>query len=260
MSCITAATAFCFLLLPILSVTADEPPPDGTVLIPGGEFAMGVDSEGDHSPMHVVRVDSFYIDRTEVTNAQYHAFCKETDRHLPFFWGMEGFHCGPDYHDHPVVGVSWSDARAYAEWAGKRLPTEAEWEYASRGGLVGKEYPLGDELQPSAANYVKSELGGTAPVGSYPPNGFGLHDMAGNVAEWVHDWYAADYYSMSPNADPEGPEDGRFKVIRGGGWHSGPSCNRVYFRNAIPPNWLDFNVGFRCARGIEPPAEDEAPK
>lgn len=227
------------------------------VLIPGGEFLMGSAGEGDHSPVHTVRIDSFYIDRLEVTNADYHAFCLETGRGLPEFWGMDSFRSGPAYPDHPVVGVSWFGAAAYAEWAGKRLPTEAEWEYAARGGLSGAAYPNGDELDPSDANYTKSERGGPVAVGSYPPNGFGLHDVAGNVVEWVADWYSPDYYAVSPGANPAGPDDGKFRVIRGGGWHSGPGCNRVFFRNALPPNWLDMNVGFRCAMDLRrPPSGD----
>lgn len=218
------------------------------ILVPGGDFVMGSDNGGDHGPSHIVRLDTFYIDKYEVTNAQYHRFCLETGRSLPEFWDMDVFHCSMDHPDHPVTGVSWSDAVAYAEWCGKRLPTEAEWEYAARGGLSGRKYPNGDTLTTADANYTKSERGGTVPVGSYPANGFGIHDTAGNVTEWVADWYSADYYAVSPHANPKGPEKGKFRVIRGGGWHSGPSCNRVYFRNALPPNWLDFNVGFRCAK------------
>ena len=179
-------------------------------------------------------------------NVQYQRFCEETGHRLPEFWGMAGFRCGPDFPNHPVVGVSWSDAVAYAAWRDQRLPTEAEWEYAARGGLVGKNYPNGDTLHPSDGNHNKSGQGGPVAVGSYPPNGYGLHDMQGNVVEWVADFYAADYYASSPAANPQGPESGRFLVIRGGGWHSGPYCNRVYYRNALPPNWVDFNVGFRC--------------
>ncbi|UCE17068.1 MAG: formylglycine-generating enzyme family protein [Gemmatimonadota bacterium] len=222
------------------------------VLIPGGEFLMGKDGESEHSPAHSVYIDSFYIDAYEVTNSQYLAFCEETGHRLPEFWGMDAFHCGPGFAKHPVVGVSWSDAEAYAEWAGKRLPTEAEWEYAARGGLVGKNYPVGDDLDSTLANFtMKGKTKGSAPVGSYPPNGYGLYDMVGNVVEWVSDYYAGDYYSASPYENPTGPEKGKFRVIRGGGWHSGPYCNSVFFRNALPGGWVDINVGFRCAKGIQ---------
>jgi len=227
-------------------------------LIPGGEFLMGADSEGDHSPAHSVYIDSFYMDRYKVTNAQYLAFCQATDHRLPEFWGTGGFRCGPDYPNHPVTGVNWYDAALYTEWRGKRLPTEAEWEYAARGGLVAMRFPNGDTLQPSDGNYNRSGQGGPVAVGGYPPNGFGLYDMQGNVVEWVSDFYAPDTYSSGPHVNPQGPQAGRFRVIRGGGWHSGASCNRVYYRNALPPNWLDFNVGFRCAQDVAPRSDTGA--
>jgi len=217
-------------------------------LIHGGEFFMGSDSEGDHNPVHKVYIDTFYMDKFEVTNAKYLKFCKVTGHQLPEFWNMEGFRCGLDYPNHPVVGVSWNDAVEYAVLCGKRLPTEAEWEYAARGGLTGMNYPNGKTLNPSYGNYTKSKKGGPVAVGSYPPNGFGLCDMQGNVVEWVLDFYDRNYYSSSPSTNPQGPSSGKFRVIRGGGWHSGPYCNRVYYRNALPPNWVDFNVGFRCAK------------
>jgi formylglycine-generating enzyme required for sulfatase activity len=241
------------------------------VLVPAGEFVMGKDEEesaaADHSPAHRVRIDAFYLDRFEVTNAQYLEYCEQTGARLPEFWGMEEFHSGPDFPDHAVVGISWSEAQAFAEWAGKRLPTEAEWEYAARGGLVGADYPHGDDLHPTVANYwlwseLRSVGNGVVPVGSYPPNGYGLHDMAGNVAEWVADRYDAEYYGRSADANPPGPERGRFRVFRGGGWHTGPGCVRVFFRNALPANWRDFNVGFRCASDqppdIAPQVESES--
>jgi formylglycine-generating enzyme required for sulfatase activity len=218
------------------------------VLIPGGEFLMGVEGEGDAGPAHAVQLDSFYMEKCEVTNAQYAKFCEETAKEMPLFWGMERFHCGPGFPNHPVVGVTWRDAKAYAEWKGMRLPTEAEWEYAARGGLEGKKFPDGDDLDSSTANCWPSS--GTEPVGIYPPNGYGLHDMAGNVVEWVHDYYDKDYYSASPSKNPQGPEDGKFQVIRGGGWHSGRSCNTVYYRNCLKSSWIDFNVGFRCVKDV----------
>jgi iron(II)-dependent oxidoreductase len=219
-------------------------PPAGMVLIPGGEYMMGKDESGDSDPAHKVRVDTFYMDKYEVTNSEYLRFCTETDRTLPEYWGVDKYRCGPDFRDHPVVGVSQADAKAYAEWIGKRLPTEAEWEYAARGELVDKNYPFGDEADSAKANF-KSK--GTRPVGSYPPNGFGLYDMAGNVVEWVADSYDKDFYASSPEDNPTGPDKGKFGVIRGGGWHSGPYCNRVFFRNCLPKGWQDINVGFRCA-------------
>jgi sulfatase modifying factor 1 len=211
---------------------------------------MGSAVELDHGPVHRVAISPFYIDKHQVTNAQYQEFCDETGHRLPEFWSREGFRCGPDYPTHPVVGVSWQDATQFAAWRDKRLPTEAEWEYAARGGLEGLDYPNADTLEPTDGNYTRSRLGGPVAVGAYPPSGFGLYDMQGNVVEWVADYYAPDYYASSPSVDPQGPSSGKFRVIRGGGWHSGPYCNRVYFRNALPPNWVDFNVGFRCAGDV----------
>ena len=227
------------------------------VLIQGGEFMMGEDSGWDYAPSHAVRVAAFYIDAYEVTNAQYLAFCEATGRRLPEFWGEVRFRSGLDYSSHPVTGVSWHDALAYAEWRGDRLPTEAEWEYAARGGLVGVPYPHGTALSPDDGNYSKSELGGPVPVGSYPPNGYGLYDMLGNVCEWVQDAYHPDYYKERESENPTGPLEGYMRVIRGGGWHTGPGCTYVYHRNALRSNWLDFNVGFRCARSLEPAVDIE---
>jgi iron(II)-dependent oxidoreductase len=218
------------------------------VLVPGGEFVMGAESDTEDNKAHKVFVAPFYMDKYEVTNAQYYEFCKATDRKLPEFWGMEEFHSGANHPNHPVVGVAWQDAKAYAEWRGKRLPTEAEWEYAARGGLGGKSYPNGEQLEDTAANFNRSGFAGTVAVGRFPANGYGLHDMSGNVWEWTADRYGVDYYGSSPFQNPKGPEEGRFRVIRGGGWHSGPYCNRVYYRNALLPQWVDFAVGFRCAK------------
>jgi formylglycine-generating enzyme required for sulfatase activity len=221
--------------------------PDTTmVLIPAGEFLMGDPDGEDSSPVHKVYLNAFYIDAHEVTNAQYLEFCRETGHALPEFWGMDVYRSGPEYSDHPVIGVSWSGAKAYAEWRGKRLPTEAEWECAARGGLVLRRYHTGDVIDTTVANYAKSP--GPEPVCSYPPNGYGLCDMTGNVGEWCADYYGYGFYGSSPDSNPAGPETGKFRVIRGGGWHSGRGCCCVHYRNALPPGWVDFNVGFRCVR------------
>jgi iron(II)-dependent oxidoreductase len=235
--------------------------PSGMVLILGGEFMMGKEGEDDFSPAHSVYVDSFYMDKYEVTNARYIDFCAATERKMPGFWEVEEFHSGPEFLDFPVIGVSWSDARAYAEWCGKRLPTEAEWEYAARGGLVGLKYAWGDEIDSSKANYtIDGKTIGPKPVGSYPPNQFGLYDMTGNVNEWVLDTYGRDYYGASPDDNPQGPEGGRLRVIRGGGWHTGPYCCQVHFRNCLPANWLDINVGFRCVKDVTTEAPETSPE
>ena len=236
-------------LLPRAAVgeTLDPAP---MVLLPGGTFVMGVEG-GLDCPAHTVQLDTFWIDAHEVTNAQYLAFCAATQHRQPEFWGSDTYHCGSAYPNHPVIGVSWGDASEYAAWCGKRLPTEAEWEYAARGGLAGRDFPNGDSLGVEYANHAPSKLGGPVAVGSYAANGFGLFDMAGNVVEWVADRYGEHAYEAGSQVNPRGPEKGRFRVIRGGGWHSGASCNRVHHRNALPSGWVDFAVGFRCAKDLQ---------
>ena len=219
-------------------------------IIPAGEFTMGFAGDTGELMPHTVHMSSFQIDKYEVTNAQYHAFCIATERSLPTFWGIERFKSSLDYPDHPVIGVSNNDALAYAQWCEKRLPTEAEWEYAARGGLEGKKYDRGDEFKAEDANTSKSESKSPVAVGSYLPNGYGVYDMVGNVREWVADYYAIDYYANSPKENPKGPEKSRWRVVRGGGWYSGPGCNKVVVRNCLKAGWVDINVGFRCAKDI----------
>lgn len=221
------------------------------VLVPGGEFIMGKDDKdtNDHYPAHKVYVDSFYMDKYEVTNAEYYRYCMATGKNLPRFWGIDELQCGLDFPDHPVIGVSCYEAKLYAEWRGVRLPTEAEWEYAARGGLVGKSFPLGNDIGPEDGN-AANHSAGSAPVGSYKPNGFGLYDMSGNVREWVADYYKEDYYHQSAYKNPKGPGTGRFIVVRGGGFFAGKTCCRVFIRNALKNTWIDFNVGFRCVKDL----------
>ncbi len=224
------------------------------VLIPGGSFIMGKEpnpgSRYVDNAAHQVIVDSFYIDKFEVSNALYYEFCMETGHSLPEFWGMDDFCSGLKFPDYPVCGVAWADAAKFAEWAGKRLPTEAEWEYAARGGLEQKNYPNGDEVDSTLVNYYGT-YGHALAVGSFPANGYGLHDMAGNVVEWVYDFYAKDYYLESPEDNPMGPMYGKRRVIRGGGWRSGVGCNSCWFRQSLRPYWVDMNVGFRCAKDVD---------
>jgi len=244
-----------------LGVGAAEPESAGAgvappmLLLPGGDFTMGGDGTGPSAPAHRVRLSPFYLDRHEVTNAEYLAFCRAAGHRLPEFWGMDVYGSGERFPNHPVVGVSWGDAQAYARWRGVRLPTEAEWEYAARGGLVGMKYANGDELDP--ALYGPTGFTGTAApvrVDSLPPNGFGLYGMTGNVSEWVADIFEEHYYEHSPAKDPRGAYVGLFRVVRGGGWHTGPGCLAVHYRTALPSNRVDFNVGFRCARYAGAPA------
>ena len=210
-------------------------------LIPAGSFIMGAtDGDSDEKPIHEVALKSFYMDVHEVTNAQYKVFADATARPLPQFWQPEF-----DKADEPIVGVSWHDAQAYATWAGKRLPTEAEWEYAARGGEKGGNYPWGNCLDTGSANFKSF---GILQVKSFPPNGYGLYDMAGNVWEWCSDWYSADFYAVSPAANPAGPVDGVLKVLRGGAWYCGPDEVRVANRFYASQDARSFNVGFRCVR------------
>ncbi len=233
----------------LAAAAAGAEPPAGMALIEDGTFEMGIEG-GKDNPLHEVTVSSFYMDRTEVTNGQWQDFCEANDRQLPVFWGIEKFRCGDAWPDHPVVGISHSAATAYAEWAGKRLPTEAEWEYAARGGLVAEVFPNGEEPDTLSINHKRAGHDGSLPVGSLNPNGYGLHDMAGNVREWVQDRYGRHYYVDGPAEDPQGPEAGMFRVVRGGGWFSGLMCCRVEGRVGLPGNFGDFNVGFRCARDV----------
>jgi sulfatase modifying factor 1 len=219
------------------------------VLIPAGEFTMGKNSSGttDWQPEHKVSVDAFYMDKCEVTNKEYYEFCAQTGNPLPEFWGSLQFKCSLEYPDYPVVGVSFNDAIKYAQWAGKRLPTEAEWEYAARGGLPNSNYPWGNRIDSTLVNYGK-KYKTTVEVGSFIPNGYGLFDMGGNVWEWTMDNYEDNYYTNSPSQNPKGPISGRFKVIRGGSWHSGAMCIQTFYRNGLPASWVDFAVGFRCVK------------
>jgi formylglycine-generating enzyme len=239
------------LSLMISTVAFSQIPDEGMVLIPAGDFVMGKNSTNptDWQPEHKLFIDSFYMDKFEVTNRQYYDFCMKTSYPLPEFWGEARFKCSLDYPDNPVIGVTYFDAVKYATWAGKRLPTEAEWEYAARGGLTGKNYPWGDELDTTKVNCSK-RYKGTVKVGTFSPNGFGLYDMSGNAWEWTSDYYGDDYYTTSTAENPTGPARGRFKVIRGGSWHSGPMCNQVFYRNGLSPSWVDFGVGFRCVKSL----------
>jgi sulfatase modifying factor 1 len=229
------------------------------VLIPAGDFLMGSpDREGhnDERPQHAVYISAFYIDKYEVTNALYQRFLDETGNDRPPFWN------DPKYNapDQPVTGVTFYDAQAYARWARKRLPTEAEWEKAARGGLVGSRYAWGDQAPDAGgtyhANYGAGRGAGhddddgytfSAPVGSYAPNGYGLYDMAGNVWEWCKDHYSPDYYGESAEADPSGPPSGTTQVLRGGSGFGGAEYLRVGARYHLSPMNAYDNVGFRCA-------------
>ncbi len=260
---------------------------EGMVPIPAGEFQMGgTDPEAlnNEQPVHTVYLDAFFMDEHEVTNLEYQEFVLANPQ-----WQREQIHSefhdgdylklwrgtrGNDYPkgkaDHPVVYVSWYAAMAYADWVGKRLPTEAEWEYAARGGLDGKKYTWGDEagtvpgwgwgdlIDPDRANAG----GDTTAVGEYPPNGYGLYDMTGNVYEWCLDEYNKDFYSMSPRENPLSGANSidwiinnftnvtTDRVLRSGSWGGlgGHSRLRVAFRRWKKPLFTSEKFGFRCAR------------
>jgi len=218
------------------------------VLIPSGEFQMGSNSmANDAKPVHTVYLDAFYIDVYEVTNNQYAKFMRDTSHEAPAYWDDPIF----GLSNRPVVGVSLRDAQDYCKWAGERLPTEAEWEKAARGGLSARSYPWEGEISHRHANYYGIGIGDiydsiTAPVGSFPPNGYGLYDMSGNVSEWCSDWYDDNYYKISPRINPTGPTWGKNSVIRGGSWGDSAICLRVASRSFGRPNYIDSKIGFRC--------------
>ena len=330
--CALAAVAFGTTYAVVALTRTGAATPPGTVWIPGGEFTMGTDAAlgwADEKPAHRVRVDGFWMDTTDVTNAQFRAFVEATGyvttaekppdvaeimkqvapgtpppsgdqiragslvftptsgpvplRDFSQWWkwtpGADWRHPeGPDSnidgkHDHPVVHVSWFDALAYAKWAGKRLPTEAEWEFAARGGLENKPYVWGDD-KPTDANihanlwqgefpYKNTAADGferTSPVKAFPPNGYGLYDMSGNVWQWCSDWYQADLYRQRGKAvivNPTGPDksfDPRqpfspLRVQKGGSF----LCNDAYCtryrpsaRHGCTPDTGMSHMGFRC--------------
>lgn len=227
------------------------------VLIPAGEFLMGSEDYDDERPRHRVFLDAYYIDRYEVTNGLYRRFLDATATAKPPFWNDPSFNAPQQ----PVVGVSWARADAYCGWAGKRLPTEAEWEKAARGP-DGRRYPWGDQWDRARANSKDTNLGRTMPVGSYPTGAspYGVHDMAGNVYEWVADWSALDYYGRSPSRNPPGPASddrqvavtGGRKIVRGGSWDHQAIDLRTAMRGHLPTMSAYSDLGFRCVKSATP--------
>ncbi|MGA1865579.1 MAG: formylglycine-generating enzyme family protein, partial [bacterium] len=214
--------------------------------IPAGSFRMGSDEFSGEGPAHDVYLDAFFIDKYEVTNAQYEIFWKSTGRRPPVNWGKPGFNGSFQ----PVTGVSWEDASDYAAWAGKRLPTEAEWEKAARG-TDSLLYPWGNKWDEGRCrSNSKDPSSGLARIGSYPEgvSPFGCHDMAGNAWEWCSDWFMTDYYSQTESRNPKGPQDGSWHVLRGGGWDSAPDELRASFRQGGCPGGGYRCAGFRCVK------------
>jgi formylglycine-generating enzyme required for sulfatase activity len=203
------------------------------------------DGRDEERPVHTVRLDGFWLGRRQVTNAEYDVFRRETGRTASKYRNLPAF-AGPDQ---PVVAVSWFDAAAYCSWLGDnyRLPTEAEWEWASRGGLEQKLYPWGDEPVFHRENYAGRWREGPEPVGTSAPNGYGLYDMCENVHEWCLDWYDPRYYEVSPADNPKGPQEGTRRASRGGSWRHQIKIARCAARSSIPPEFCYADYGFRLA-------------
>lgn len=283
---ILSAGALC-----ILASSSEAAAPERMVLIPGGDFQMGTENGFTfEKPVHMVKVRPFYMDSHEVTVADFRRFVEQTryvtemekqgqSQAFDFNRGQwmdvsraswrfpQGKGNAAAKPKQPVTQVSWNDAVAYAKWEGKRLPTEAEFEFAARGGLKDAEYSWGNELRPNgkcvanwwqgtfpAQNNLEDGFAGPAPVGSFPPNGYGLYDITGNAWEWCADWFDKTYYSRSPKVDPQGPESGDVRVIRGGSFMCSENyCTgfRVAARNRKPPTQGSNNVGFRCVLDVD---------
>ncbi|SPP64827.1 formylglycine-generating enzyme family protein [Nitrospira lenta] len=232
------------------------------VLIPEGPFPMGVpdgDRDGgrDEYPRHDIFVNNFYIDKFELTNGRYLEFVKATNHRIPQnptnptrnLW--QGDTITESLADRPVVNVDWADANAYCQWAGKRLPTEAEWEKAAKG-TADRRFPWGNvEPTNKHLNFNQKWIGEKTlmPVGSYElgKSPFGVYDVAGNVWEWVNDWYDAKYYEKSPAKNPTGPESGTKRVLRGSGWQNETPTVRIFTRVDSDPTIRNESTGFRCA-------------
>ena len=233
-------------------VSREEPVPEEMVAIPAGPFIRGTDHGGlDEQPQRIIILDTFAIDRYEVTNFQYQQFVAATghrksappSRYAKNMSKMDGI-------NQPVVYVSWEDAEAYCRWKGKRLPTEAEWEKAMRGS-DGRLWPWGNVEQPNGANWARVQDGHevSAVVGSVltDKSPYGVMDGAGNVMEWVGDWYGERHFEEAPERNPPSPEHGVFRVLRGGGYSTTGADIRITSRSKMVPDFRDETIGFRCA-------------
>jgi formylglycine-generating enzyme required for sulfatase activity len=235
-------------------------PADGAemVFVPAGQFQMGstdTDPDGgdEEKPAHGVTLDAFWVDKTEVTNEQYRQCVEAGACEEPSCWDNGDLNAA----DHPVVCVTWDDAQAYAEWAGGRLPTEAEWEKAARG-TDGRLYPWGGNAPDCQDANCKGCMGRTSRAGSYPDGAspYGALDMAGNVWEWVSDWYEETYYSDAPPQNPQGPDSGERRVVRGGSFDMSESRLRTTFRIGNRPAYSNWDLGFRV---VLPANDSSAP-
>ena len=224
-----------------------EPP---TVRIPEGWFLMGSDVGQDNErPVHRVWVDAFSLTTCQVSNDEYARFLSATGTAPPPSWNDANFH----HPQQPVVAVSWFDAVQYCEWLSAatgrryRLPTEAEWERAARGGVEGQLFPWGNNPPSSLPDYDKRWKTGPEPVAQSEPNAFGLYDICANVHEWCSDWYQPNYYAASPERNPRGPESGERRASRGGSWRHHIKITRCAARSSIPPQFQYADYGFRVA-------------
>jgi len=233
-------------------ISREEPVQEDMVLIPAGPFIRGTDHDGfDERPQRTLVLDAFAIDRYEVANFYYQQFVDATghrksgppSRYAKNMSKMRGI-------NQPVVYVSWEDAEAYCHWKTKRLPTEAEWEKAMRG-TDGRLWPWGNVEQPNGANWARVQDGHdvAAPVGAVltDKSPYGVMDGAGNVMEWVSDWYAESYFKETPERNPQGPEFGTFRVLRGGGYATTGADIRITSRSKMVADFRDETIGFRCA-------------
>jgi eukaryotic-like serine/threonine-protein kinase len=232
---------------------------DGMTLlyVPAGDFTMGSnDGFPDERPVHKVTLDAFWIDQTEVTNKMYALCVTASACQLPTDLGSitrSSYYGNLQYDNYPVINVDWNMAKAYCAWAGRRLPTETEWEKAARG-TDQRTYPWGFNAPDNTLLNFNQVVGDTTEAGKYP-NGaspYGALDMAGNVWEWVADWYSDAYYASSPTSNPSGPSSGDGRVQRGGSWNSGDSGVRSAYRTSDSPVEAYSTLGFRCSRGISP--------
>ncbi len=225
-------------------------------LIPAGYFEMGCETGRDEEqPVHRVWVDAFEMARLEVRNRDYAVFLEASGAPPPRHLNEPPF----DHPDQPVVAVSWLEAAAYCDWLSRvsgrryRLPTEAEWERAARGGVEGRLYPWGDEPPDARPEYVRrwgGRVDAPLPVGQEAPNPFGLFDVSENVHEWCSDWFDKDYYRRSPERNPAGPAFGERRASRGGSWRHHIKVSRCAARSSIPPEFQYADYGFRVARDV----------
>lgn len=253
-------------------ITTSERDGMALVYVPAGEFIRGVDADDalrdcwnyrsncerswfiNAEPARSISLDGFWIDQTEVTNRMYSLCVDAGDCKKPVQISSETrakYFGNPEYDDYPVVYVDWSMADSYCDWAGRRLPFEAEWEKAARG-VDGRGYSWGNDIDCTFANYYTigvACIGDTTEVGSYPKGAsiYGVLDMVGNVWEWVADLYDENYYAESPLSNPLGSSDGNTRIARGGSWANSGSEIHLYFRHERLPDFSDFNFGFRCA-------------